>query len=142
MRALFLFLLCSLPFSIQAATLRAGQVWAYHTRPGEESSTLTILKIEDYQDLGKVVHIRVDGINITNPTKANTVSELPHLPFKEAALQKSITQLLRQVKPVPDFKRGYDYWKKAYLEHHASAFNVGVASMLDGMYKAEWVEEK
>ncbi|WP_435921443.1 hypothetical protein [Paenibacillus sp. DYY-L-2] len=28
-------------------TFKAGQVWSYHTRPGEEESNVTILKIEE-----------------------------------------------------------------------------------------------
>lgn len=142
MRALALTLLCTLSFSAYAATLQAGQVWAYHTRQGEETSTLTILEVENYKDLGKVVHIRVDGINMTNPIKGNAVETLPHLPFKDTPLQKSITKLLRQIKPVPDFKKGYEHWKKAYMAHQAGSFNVSVAEMLDGIPKAEWVEEK
>lgn len=142
MRALVPTLLCILSFSACAATLQAGQVWAYHTRQGEEASTLTILKIENYKDLGKVVHIRVDGINMTNPIKGNAVETLPHLPFTDAPLQKSITKLLRQIKPAPDFKKGYAHWKQAYTAHQAGAFNVSVTEMLDGMPKAQWVEEK
>ena len=29
---------------------QAGQVWKYDTRPGEDSSTLTILKVEKYEN--------------------------------------------------------------------------------------------
>jgi len=38
-----------------------GQEWKYKTRQGEENSILKILKIEEYPDYGKVIHISVNG---------------------------------------------------------------------------------
>lgn len=46
---------------------KAGQIWKYQTRRGEENSTLTILKVERYDTLGVVIHIAVNGVNINNP---------------------------------------------------------------------------
>ncbi|MHC8410218.1 hypothetical protein ACYZTR_08620 [Pseudomonas sp. Hz4] len=66
--ALKALLLCSALWSAAAFSaskeLQAGDIWAYKNRPGEDASTLTILKIENYPKLGKVVYIRVDGFRM------------------------------------------------------------------------------
>src|SRR5437868_8252923 len=89
---------------VSPAEFLPGQVWSYKTRAGESDSTLTILKVENYSDLGRVVHIRVDGVRIKNALRGNTVIEVPHLPFKEAAVQASVTKLLRTLDKTPDFQ--------------------------------------
>lgn len=35
-----------------AEPFTVGDIWSYQTRPGENASTLTILKVEQYPDLG------------------------------------------------------------------------------------------
>ncbi|MHC8332010.1 hypothetical protein [Pseudomonas sp. LB3P25] len=61
-------LLCGVLWSVAAFSaskeLQVGDIWAYKNRPGEDASTLTILRIENYPKLGKVVHIRVDGFRL------------------------------------------------------------------------------
>jgi len=41
------------------STLKAGQAWQYKTRPGEEDSLLTILKIDRTDPDNIIVHITV-----------------------------------------------------------------------------------
>ncbi|MGM9485433.1 hypothetical protein ACS5PN_29870 [Roseateles sp. NT4] len=137
--ALALLFSCSLA---AAAELRPGQVWAYKTRAGEAGSTLTILKVENYKDLGAVVHIRVDGIRMRNPVKANAITDIPHLPFKEVALQSSITRQLSQSTAIPAFQEGYDIWKQAYLAGQAGAFDTSVSATLNAMLGADWNEKR
>lgn len=45
---------------------KVGQEWNYKTRKGEESSTLKILKIEEYPKHGKVIHISIGGLKVEN----------------------------------------------------------------------------
>jgi hypothetical protein len=125
-------------FAIHAVELLPGQVWKYKTRPGESSSTLTILKVESYKDLGRVVHIRVDAIRMTNPLKGNVVTDVPHLPFKEEAVQKSITELVHTSPDIPAFKEGYDVWKSAYIAGKAGAFDTTVNATLTAMLGGHW----
>ena len=134
-----LLLICSIA---SGAELLPGQVWAYKTRPDEPSSTLTVLKVERYNDLGRVVHIRVDGIQMRNPLKGNVVSDIPHLPFKEAAVQSSIVKLLSQSNSIPAFQEGYDTWKNAYLSSQAGAFDTSISTTLDAMIGAKWEEKR
>ncbi len=42
----------------------AGQVWRYNTRPGEEASRVTILKVEPDERLGNIIHVAVHGVRI------------------------------------------------------------------------------
>ncbi|PFH10091.1 hypothetical protein BCF11_2500 [Collimonas sp. PA-H2] len=144
MRHLITFLLLT-AFSFafaNASNLQEGQVWAYTTRPDESDSTLTVLKIEQYKDLGQVIHVRIDGIRMRNPLKGNIVTDIPHLPFRSAAIQRSVTKLLRRSSSVPNFKEGYDTWREAYDAGKAGAFETDVAATLNAMLGAAWEEKK
>lgn len=94
---------------------RVGQQWNYKTRPTEKSSTLTILKIEDYPETGKVIHISVSGLKMKNPASPTGYAEnLSHLPLSEEALNKSVTSLKKEVYKKPDSLEmdGYSTGKK------------------------------
>jgi len=121
-----------------APSLKEGDIWAYKTRPGEEQSTLTILKIENYPAYGKVVHIRVDGIHMINPVAGNEINEMPHLPFHAKALQSSLTRRVGETAQIPDFSQGYEYWKAAFDEGKAGAFRISVRQALDGLLSGNW----
>lgn len=95
-------------------SFKPGQIWTYITRTNESNSRLTILKIETIEKIGEVIHIRIDGVKIKNPhTKSGLSTELPHLPFSSKALRADVKQLVEETKLIPDFKQGYDEWKKA-----------------------------
>ncbi|WP_410211854.1 hypothetical protein [Aquirhabdus sp.] len=134
-----LLLVCSSSFAIE---LQEGQVWAYKTRVNEEDSTITILKIESYPHLGKVVHIRVDKIRLINPLKGNTVTDIPHLPFKYSAIEKSISELRRKKTKIPDFEEGYKMWKEAYLAGEAGAFESTIDVTLNLLIGGHWEEKE
>lgn len=137
MRSLIFCVLLAASSLACATELQAGQVWAYKTRPGESASTLTILKVEHYEKLGPVVHIRVEAVHVRHPTKGIIVSDAPHMPFKEAAVRSSITQLVSQSASIPEFQAGYDTWKKAHLAGQAGAFDITVSAALDAMLNAK-----
>ena len=141
----YLLTIVMLMFSLQSAdasAIQQGQVWSYQARPGENDCTLTVLKIEQYKDLGQVVHVRIDGIRIRNPIKGNIVTSIPHLPFRRAAIQRSVRKLLRKASFVPNFKEGYDVWRKAHDEGKAGAFDTDVAVTLTALLGADWEEKK
>ncbi|MEO8024038.1 hypothetical protein [Polaromonas sp.] len=142
MRYLISIVVLTMSFTLHATELAPGQVWKYKTRQGEEASTLTILKVESYKDLGRVVHIRVDAIRMTNPLKGNVVTDVPHLPFKEGAVKRSITELLRKSPEIPAFQEGYDTWKNAYLTGKAGVFDTTVSATLTAMLGAKWETKK
>lgn len=135
-------LLCGVLWSIAAFSaskdLKVGDIWAYKNRPGEDGSTLTILKIEHYPKLGKVVHIRVNGFRMINPATGNEFNDMPHLPFQAKALERSITHRIGETAEIPDFNQGYAAWRAAFDEGRAGAFKITVRQTLDGLVSGNW----
>ncbi|WP_313003758.1 hypothetical protein [Chryseobacterium gleum] len=118
---------------------RVGQQWNYKTRPTEKSSTLTILKIEDYPETGKVIHISVSGLKMKNPASPTGYAEnLSHLPLSEEALNKSITTLKNETGKKPDSLEmdGYSYWKKEFDKGNAGIFTIPVSEIVSTMEKS------
>lgn len=89
-----------------------------------------------------MVHIRVDGIHMRNPLKGNVISDIPHLPFKELAIEESVTHLVQYPVSVPDFHEGYDTWRRAYDSGEAGAFDAPVRDTLDAMLGGTWEIKK
>lgn len=86
-------------------------MWRYKTRSGESGSVLHVLKVEEVETLGIVVHIAVDGIRLRNPRAPEGFSRgLPHMPFSPSVLDESVIGLLREKGPLPDYQAGYDRW--------------------------------
>lgn len=128
--------------SVFAVDYEPGQIWKYKTRIFESESTLMILKVETYDDIGEVIHIRVNGINMINPKLGNKINGLPHLPFKKLAIDSSVISLVKTVSDIPNFKDGYNTWKKAYIAGKAGAFSTKVNVTLTAMLGADWVVQE
>jgi hypothetical protein len=92
---------------------RPGQVWHFKTRPGEENSVLTILKIESAPKIGTILHVRVDGVRLRNCTGGPEPDNFEHMPFTRDAIERSVTKLAAEKKDIPPFEDGYDEWRKA-----------------------------
>jgi hypothetical protein len=118
---------CSKPEAVVDPTYPAGQVWTYKTRNGESSSTLTILRIESLPRVGVIVHVRVDDVHFKNCTGGPSPTTIQHSPFAKAAIDKSVTGLLRTTQDVPDFESGYRDW----IAHCGGVYTIGVAEMVD-----------
>lgn len=116
------------PAEIADSDFRAGQEWAYRTRPGEESSTLTVLRVERSAEPGVIVHVAIAGLDIRNPASpAQPIREIGHLPMSEAAVRRSVTRKLRDDAPLPDFEEGYRTWRRAYDSGEGGIFSIPVA---------------
>lgn len=117
----------------EADKYRVGQEWSYKTRSGEEKSTLKILKIEEYPQTGKVIHISVSGLSMKSPKSPEGFANgLNHLPISEEALNKSITKLQNENGKTSDSLEmdGYSYWKKEFDKGEAGIFKVPVAEIV------------
>jgi hypothetical protein len=114
-------------FSI-AEEYKVGQVWAYHTRKGEENSKVTIVKIDDSKDFGKIYHISVAGLNMK--TNKGIQHELQHSPVSNKTLDASVTKLIETKETLPDFTQGYNAWKEAFDAGKAGVFDVPVAEII------------
>jgi hypothetical protein len=103
---------------------RAGQVWRYATRPGEEGSTLLIQRVERDEKLGTIIHVSVAGLNLRGT--AGTKSEIGHMPFAETAITRSVVNLVSEGES-PRTSQGYTLWRQAFAEGKAGVFTISVA---------------
>lgn len=114
-------------------TFKVGQRWHYKTRPKEEESTFTIVKIERHPDHGYILHVSVEGVRVENPfSTKGIVTVIPHLPFSHEALERSVTDLAEENVPLPtNFVEGYKIWQQAFNEGKAGIFTITVAEAVD-----------
>lgn len=90
----------------------SGQVWTYRTRPGEESSRITICLVESHREIGEIVHISVAGVKLKNPHAFGGSSDrIAHMPFKPDALRQSVIALESTGSTLPPFEEGYEEWR-------------------------------
>jgi hypothetical protein len=114
-----------------ASRFQPGQVWVYQTRPGEEGSRLTVVKVEPNDRLGTIVHIRVDGVAQKNPHAPDGVSRvIHHMPFAEEALARSVLTLEASGLEPDSWQEGYGLWKKAFDSGKGGVFTVTVAESI------------
>lgn len=73
---------------------------------------MTILKVESVPKLGVIIHIRVDKVKLRNCTGGSEPNTFQHMPFTREAIAKSVTKLVKEGE-VPEFRDGYDEWRKA-----------------------------
>lgn len=113
---------------------QVGQVWKYNSRPGEDSSTLTVLMIEEYEKGDSIVHIRVDAIKLYNPNvPAGYSNSIGHLPFSHNAISKSVTQLVAENNDLPDFSDGYNQWKEAWDNGKGGCWTIDLKDAIEGI---------
>lgn len=102
---------------------RAGQVWRYANRPGEDGSTFTVLQVDREPKLGIIVHIRVSGVRFKG---APEPSEIGHMPFSESAIAKSMPVRVAEETP-PSLPDGYRLWRQAFESGKGGIFTVSIA---------------
>ena len=123
-----LMLLAAISLGVMGATApspeyAAGQVWEYHTRPGDEGSLLRIQKIEQLEKIGPVYHISVIGVHFA---RAPLNGVLQHLPVSKATLDASVTHLSSSTAAFPDPSAGIAQWRAA----HGGVFTLPLAQIV------------
>jgi len=114
------------------AKYKPGQVWHYRARPGEEQSTLTILKVESHPKLGTIVHVGLEGLRIKNAkAPGGLTSEATHLPFSEKSVDDSVTTIANPAGPVLDYLDGYNTWRESFDAGKAGVFTITVAEAVE-----------
>ena len=107
------------------------------TRPGEEGSLLTVLKVESSSKLDIIVHVSVDGLRIESPHTSDGVLEtIGHMPFAEAAIDDSVINRASTGVPVSGYKDGYEEWRRAWDAGGAGIFTITVAEAVEFMAQA------
>jgi hypothetical protein len=128
------FIAMLVPLSCFAADYAVGQVWSYKTRPGEEESVLTVLKVDSDRKWGQIIHIRLDGLRVKR-ADGSIVEYIGHMPFAKSAVDQSVMKLLRTESRVPDFSRGIDAWKQAKAEAMKEPINEIIEGMAQQLAK-------
>lgn len=113
-----------------------GQRWAYRTRPGEEGSTLVVLRRELLGGEQPALHIQLQGLRLKNPMTAGGVqTALGHLPMSEEAVRASVTELLETGVQADD-GGGYAQWREAHERGEAGVFTLMVAEVVQALEEA------
>ena len=119
---------CSDKGSANTSKYQAGQVWTYKTRPGEEASRLTVLKVVPYGK-GNAVHVCVEGVSIDNPNAPGSrITQIGHIPLAEDALDKSVVKCVASCSVVS--LDGYNTWKEQADKGKAGVFTVTLAEAI------------
>jgi hypothetical protein len=118
---------CAPPQLSVDSTYSPGQVWSYKARPGEGSSTVTILRVETMPERGVIVHVRIDGVQFKNCKGGSAPTTIDHAPFSKTALDNSVIRKLRTVPELPEFEAGYKDW----LAHCGGVYTITVAETVD-----------
>jgi len=110
---------------------QAGQRWTYRTRPGEDTSTVLILR-RDEEPNGTALHVALDRLRLGNPHLPGGVQmELGHAPVTEDALRASVLELIQVTAPLPADEGGYRQWREAADRGEAGVFTLTLAEILD-----------
>lgn len=101
--------------------LIAGQVWCYYTKDqsndrsvSDKGPKLHIFMEDNDPELGKIFHIRVEGLSLHKKDTEKPVTVFPHAPISEKSLRESVTRLMGENQNVPDAS------VKAYLTWNAN----------------------
>jgi len=105
---------------------KAGQVWSYKTRTGEEDSTVTILKVDSDEKLGDTVHVSVQGLRM----KEGKLTKIDHLPMTEEAMDKSVVKVLKESAALTSLA-AYETWKKDFDAGKTGVFSSTLQECID-----------
>ena len=88
---------------------------------------MTVLRVEQMEPFGAVVHLAVDGLAIDNPkVSPKVILRVPHLPFAKAAVDRSVVQRIGQG-PTPAHEEGYQAWRHAVDAGGGGVFTITIA---------------
>jgi len=123
-------------------TFKAGQVWSYQTRQNEDTSKLTVLKV-DYFEKAVVVHIRLDNVKLMDPRASHGVRTIiTHMAFLQPALQESVIKLVNKNKRLPEFSREYKHWREGDGIGTAWVWHFSVSKALNGLERIYNTEQQ
>lgn len=115
------------------ATIEPGQRWTYRTRPGEETSTAVVLRVDAYAEQGRIVSVRLDGLLMPNADSPDGYTrEIGHVPVLEEKFRQSVLEVVEVLRPVPH-EAGYDQWRAAFDAGEAGAFDLTLAEIVEAM---------
>jgi len=109
----------------------AGQVWTYQTRPEESDSRITIVRVDDDDEYGTIVHIYVSDVAIPNPgAPGGQTTYIAHLPYADEALEAAVLEKESETLELPSYEEGYRLWHDAFENGEAGVFTIPVAEAI------------
>ena len=112
-----------------------GQIWNYLTRPGEETSSLLITRVQEGLVDGEqqiIIHVYIDKLDIPHP-EGGTVTELRDVAFTKQALDNSLISPFDFAAELPDTQNAYEAWYEAYQNGGEVVFDIPVASAIQNI---------
>ena len=110
---------------------QAGQVWAILTPPDQPDARVTVLRVDHHPRLGTVVHITLSGVELPNGSRV-----VEHMPLSLAAMNQSVTKLIREHEPVNADVEGYRQWRSAVAAGKGGVFTIPVAQSFETVREA------
>src|SRR5262245_54798281 len=108
-----------------------GQIWKYHTRPGEEASRLVVCQVNTHTGYGSIIFVNVRDLVIKVPFAFEiTINKLAYLPLTERAIDESVIELENDDVAIPDFFEGYQQLREALKSEEGDAFTLPVYDLL------------
>jgi hypothetical protein len=106
-----------------ASRYKPGQVWSLQV-PGSPQALLKILRVETLGSIETIVHVAVTNVPTT----------VGHLPFQEAAIDRSVVELVGTDPMRPESLDGYQEWRNAFETKGAGVFSRTVPEVLESMF--------
>lgn len=121
-----------------ASELKPGQIWEYKTRKGEESSRITILKIEpDDKNNDRIIHLSISGLKMKSTLDGLTriVDTLGHIPTSEKVIKPGLVKLIGNTRISEDMLEGIKQWKSAKGGIWTLSLAQTISTIEEGMNK-------
>jgi hypothetical protein len=118
------------PAAAVAADFEAGQIWSARAREQDPDPKLLVLRVETSSKVGDVVFIAVSGVKICLPTGQCGAAFSP-LAMSKQALDLSVKEQVGRTDQIPDFARGYEFWKDGVAKGAPVTIGVPLAEALD-----------
>jgi hypothetical protein len=113
-----------------AADFEVGQIWSAKGRAKDPDPKLIILKIERVPAIGEVVFIALAGVQICLPS-GQCGDVFTPLAMSKRALDQSVKEQIGQSDQLPDFEKGYQFWKDGVAKGAPVTITVPLAEALD-----------
>ena len=110
---------------------QAGQVWAILTPPDQPDARVTVLRVDNHERIGTVVHISLSGVELPNGSRV-----VEHMPLSLSAMNQTVTKLIRSDEPVNADVEGYRQWREAVNAGKGGVFTEPVAQSFETVRQA------
>lgn len=113
-----------------AADFEVGQIWSAKGREKDPDPKLIVLKIERGEAVGDVVFIAIAGVKVCLPS-GQCGDVFTPLAISKRALDRSVKEQIGRSDQLPDFEKGYQFWKDGRAKGAAVTIDVPLAEALD-----------